>query len=106
MFSVFRGRKLMSKAYRAWRELAAVEIDSQMRDQKAISGPYHLMVEFDRPDRRSRDLTNYIKPLEDSLVLCLVIRDDSDAVSVMLKWSDRPPGKGAKAHIEIEATNA
>jgi crossover junction endodeoxyribonuclease RusA len=103
MFSVFRGRKIMSKAYRAWREMAAVQIDNQMVGQKPIIGPYHLLVEFDRPDKRSRDLTNYIKPLEDSLVLCRVVRDDSDAVSVLLKWSDRPTGKGAVAKVEIES---
>ena len=96
----------MSKAYRAWREIAAVQIDNQMIGQTPITGPYHLLVEFDRPDKRSRDLTNYIKPVEDSLVLCKTIRDDSDAVSVTLKWSDRPTGKGAEAHIEIDAVDA
>jgi len=93
----------MSKAYRKWRELAAVVIDNQMIGQTPVTGPYHCMMTFDRPDRRARDLTNYPKAIEDSLKLCGVIRDDSDAVTVMLKWSERPPGKGAHVAVEIES---
>lgn len=96
-------RRVPTKSYRAWRELAALAIDHQMHGQTAILGPYHMVVEYDRPDKRGRDISNYIKALEDSLVLCRVIRDDSDCLSLMLKWSDRKPGKGAMARVEIEA---
>ncbi len=61
-----------------------------------------MVIELDRPDRRARDVSNYAKAIEDSLVLCQAIRDDSDALSLMLKWSSRPAGKGAQAHVEIE----
>jgi len=98
----YKGRNILSKPYRAWRELAAVQIDHQMHGQTPITGPYHMVVEYDRPDKRGRDISNYIKALEDSLVLCRVIRDDSDCLSLMLKWSDRKPGKGAEARVEIE----
>lgn len=96
-------RRIPTKAYRDWREMACVQIDNQMRSQKAITGPYHMVIELDRPDKRGRDVTNYAKAPEDALVVSGVIRDDSDALSVMLKWSDRPTGKGAMAWIEIEA---
>lgn len=98
-----KGRNILSKAYRGWRELASLEIDLQMKGQERILGPYHLLVEYDRPDRRPRDVSNYIKAVEDSLVLCGVVADDSDCASLFLKWSDRVPAKGAKARIEIEA---
>lgn len=96
-------RRIPTKSYRVWRELAAVQIDHQMLKQQAITGPYHMTIELDRPDKRARDVSNYAKAIEDSLTLCRVIRDDSDALSLMLKWSDRAPGKGAQAHVEIEA---
>ena len=96
-------RRIPTKAYRAWRELAAVQIDHQMISQTPITGPYHMVIELDRPDKRGRDVSNYAKAIEDSLVICKAIRDDSDALSLMLKWSDRKTGKGAMAHIEIDA---
>jgi crossover junction endodeoxyribonuclease RusA len=95
-------RRVPSKSYRAWRELAAVQIDHQMRGQTPITGPYHAVIELQRPDKRGRDVSNYAKAIEDSLVLCRVIRDDSDCLSLLMKWSDRAPGKGAEAIIELE----
>ncbi len=97
-------RRIPTKAYKAWREVAAAVIDNQMLCQTPISGPYHMVIELERPDKRGRDLSTYAKALEASLVLCRVIRDDSDALSLMLKWSDRKPGKGAVAKVEIEAS--
>ena len=98
-----KGRNILSARYRAWRELAAVQIDNQMRNQTALTGPYHAVFQYDRPDKRGRDVSNYAKAVEDSLVLCRVIRDDSDCLSLMLKWSDAKPGKGAEVVIELEA---
>lgn len=103
LFMTVGKRRVPTKAYRAWRELAALQIDHQMHSQKPITGPYHMVIELDRPDKRGRDVSNYAKALEDSLVLCRVIRDDSDALSLMMKWSGRKPGKGAMASVEIEA---
>lgn len=96
-------RRIPTKAYRSWRELACVQIDNQMIGQVPIVGPYHMVLELERPDRRARDASNYIKAPEDALVLCKAIRDDSDALSIMVKWSDKTPGKGAQCHVEIEA---
>lgn len=96
-------RRVPTKAYRSWRELVCVVIDNQMHGQKPIDGPYHMVIELDRPDKRARDVSNYAKAIEDALVVAKVVRDDSDALSLMLKWSDRAPGKEAHAHVEIEA---
>lgn len=98
-----KGRNILSARYRAWRELAAVQIDNQMIGQTPITGLYHAVIELQRPDKRGRDVSNYAKAIEDSLVLCRVIRDDSDCLSLMMKWADRKPGKGAEAIIELEA---
>lgn len=96
-------RRVPTPRYRAWRDLAAVQIDHMMIRQTPITGPYHFCMALDRPDRRGRDLSNYIKAVEDVLVLCGVVRDDSDAISLVIKWTDRKPAKGAEAHIEIES---
>ena len=96
-------RRIPTKTYRAWRDLAAVQIDNQMIGQTPITGLYHAVIELQRPDKRGRDVSNYAKAIEDSLVLCRVIRDDSDCLSLMMKWADRKPGKGAEAIIELEA---
>jgi len=104
----FGNRNILSKPYRVWRELAALEIETQMKGQDRISGPYHMCIDLDRRDRRRADLSNRIKALEDSLVLCRVVQDDSDCQSIMIKWgslwsSPSYLGKTSKARVELEA---
>jgi crossover junction endodeoxyribonuclease RusA len=96
--------RVLSPAYRKWRGLVEPLIHAQMQTQKALTGPYHMHLTLDRPDKRGRDLSNYIKAAEDSLVSCGVVRDDSDAVTLAVCWSGRKPGKGA--NVTIELTNA
>lgn len=103
MFTVSRGRKIMGAAYRKWRKIAEPEIHRQMQDQAPILGPYRLSLKLDRLSRAERDLTNYLKGPEDALVACGVVRDDSDCVEVVARWSERTPGKGAMVWIEINA---
>ena len=102
MFTVVRGRKIMGANYRKWRAIAEAEIRRQMATQVPLIGPYRLSLRFDRATRAERDLSNYIKGPEDALVLCGVVRDDSDCVALSACWSDRVPAKGAMVHIEIE----
>lgn len=102
-----KGRTILSKPYRLWRDLAASLLMLQMRGQKPITGPYTMSVSIDRPDRRRRDLSNVgTKAIEDALVTAGVIEDDSLAQRIVLEWSDRAPGKGAECRIEIEAVDA
>jgi crossover junction endodeoxyribonuclease RusA len=101
MFTVARGRKIKSARYRVWSEEAARMVVAQMAGQKPVVGPFHIIIELDRPDNRARDLDNGAKCLLDALVQGQVIHDDSEALSILLKWSDRKPGRDALAHIEI-----
>ena len=101
MFTVVRGRKIMGANYRKWRKLAEPEIHRQMQGQAPILGPYRLSLKLDRLSRAERDLTNYLKGPEDALVACGVVRDDSDCVEVVARWSERKPGKGAMVWIEV-----
>lgn len=102
MFTVVRGRKIMGASYRKWRKIAEPEIHHQMASQVALTGPYSLRIRLERLSKAERDLTNYLKGPEDALVACGVVRDDSDCVSIFAEWSDKPSGKGAMVHIELE----
>ena len=55
MFTVARGRKIISPKYRAWKKLAR---EATARHCGAIKGPFLVAIEIDRPDRRKRDLDN------------------------------------------------
>lgn len=102
MFTVARGRKIMSPTYRKWRAVSEPECYRQMAGQFSILGPYRITLTLDRASKAERDLTNYLKGPEDCIVACGVVRDDSDCREVVARWSDRTPGKGAQVHILIE----
>lgn len=104
MFTVVRGRKIMGAAYRKWRKIAEPEIKKYMEGREAILGPYRMSLSFDRPSKAERDLSNYIKGPEDALVACGVVRDDSDCMEIVARWSNRPSGSGACVHIVVEPT--
>jgi crossover junction endodeoxyribonuclease RusA len=68
-----------------------------------ISGPYALTIQAVRPDRRRRDLDNAIKPLSDLLVSLGVVRDDSDAELISIRWVTSGPAlsiRVTKAGVE------
>lgn len=101
MFTVYKGRKIMGKAYRDWRKIAEVLIRDQMQSQAPMAEPYKLSLKFDRASKALRDLSNYIKGPEDAIVHCGVVRDDSDCEAIYVEWTDRVPGKGAQCHIRV-----
>lgn len=84
----------LSPAYKAWRALAHAELMGQ-RPQK-VDGPYRLSLVVNRPDRRRRDLSNIVKPVEDLLQAAGIIRDDADCERLMVMWGSLPPSKDAR----------
>ena len=101
-----RGRmRILAPAYRKWRTLVEPMVHEQMRGQTPLKGAYIMHIALDRPDKRARDVSNYAKALEDSLVNCGVVRDDSDCIRLVLHWSQRASGKGAMAVVKIEEEN-
>lgn len=101
LWRAVNGRNIMSAPYRKWKALALGELLIQ-RPAK-VSGPYRMTVVATRPDRRIRDLSNTLKALEDVLVTAGVVRDDSDAQSILLEWSSAAPDKAAGVRIVLEA---
>lgn len=81
-----RARKGMRKsdAYSAWLTEAGWHAKAQ-RPTK-IDGPYKLSIHASRPDRRTRDLDNIIKPVNDLLQAVGVINNDSDCDIVCARW--------------------
>ncbi len=83
-----RGGRAPTKGYKAWKDRAAVAIRRQA--PAPIAGPVTLSIELGRPDRRRRDLSNYIKALEDALVHHELIDDDSMVQTLSVSWGSSP----------------
>ena len=90
-----RGGRFPTRQYKAWRERAAVAIRRQA--PAPIPGAVMLNIELGRPDRRRRDLSNYIKALEDALVQHGLIEDDSMVQRLSVSWGSSP---GATLRVE------
>jgi len=80
-------------AYGMWLEVAGWEIASQrqgqrpMRDDQRVKATYLI----ERP-KKSRDLDNYLKALNDALVRFGVIKDDSLIEEIEAKFADNVKG--------------
>ena len=84
-----RGRgRFPTRQYKAWRERAAVAIRRQAPEP--IKGAVMLNIQLGRPDRRRRDLSNYVKALEDALVQHGLIEDDSMVQALSMSWGAIP----------------
>ncbi len=83
-----RGGRAPTKGYKAWKEKAAVAIRRQAPEP--IAGAVMLSIVLGRPDRRRRDLSNYVKALEDALVYHKLIEDDSLVQSLSVSWGSTP----------------
>ncbi len=79
-----RGR-FPSKRYREWQEEAGRALLKQM-PLPHIAGKFDAIFSFGRPDKRRRDVTNFIKAPEDLIVKHGIVEDDSLAESVLARW--------------------
>jgi len=82
--------RVKTERYRTW--LRAAGNDLLLQRPPKISGKVVVSIVVGRPDRRKRDLSNCIKPIEDLLVAHGLIEDDSLVESLSIRWGD---GKGA-----------
>ena len=79
-----RGR-IKTERYRTWLRAAGNELLVQ-RPPK-LAGKVAVSISLGRPDRRKRDLSNCIKPIEDLLVAHGLIEDDSLVESLFIRWA-------------------
>lgn len=70
-------KRFKSKQYKAW--LANCP-ELVLAPGGVIDYPCHIHLTFDMPDRRKRDLSNYIKAVEDYLVSQCVVEDDNHKI--------------------------
>jgi crossover junction endodeoxyribonuclease RusA len=92
LYTVARGRKILSEEGRAYRDAAIMQIASQ-RTVGRMAGHVSVRIIAYPPDRRRRDLDNLLKMPLDCLVKSGVISDDSMIHSLAIEWgavSERP----------------
>lgn len=92
-------RRVRTKRYDAWR-VAAAEILKPVA--QPFTGPYRMLMIVERPDRRARDLSNFIKAVEDALVTAGWVRDDSDCAAIGIEWDALiKPRKDAMVYVQL-----
>lgn len=101
LWRAVQGRNISSLRYRQWKARALTEL--MLQRPRKVRGPYRLTIVATRPDKRPRDLGNIEKALSDVLQAFGVVENDSDAVSIWLRWSDAAPNKDAGVQIVVEA---
>lgn len=97
-YTVARGRKILSKKGRAYKNEAKVYLYEQ-NVSKDAEGPYSICINVRPPDKRKRDIDNLLKPLLDSLVDYGAISDDSEVVDLRIQKFN--PIKGGSVEILI-----
>lgn len=92
-----RGRVHKSDEYKAWLKAAGWAVIGQ--NSACITGPYQLMIQAKRPDRRHRDLGNLEKPISDLLQQMRVIEDDRFAEMITMRWVT----EGAEIYVRVQS---
>lgn len=91
-----KGRTLISKKGRVFREKVAYTL----RDMKAeVPGRLGIHIALFPPDKRKRDLDNYLKALLDSIVHAGMIKDDELIDELTIRRANNC--SGGRAVVEI-----
>ena len=72
-----RNGVFISASGKAYHKRVLEDIKEQCGPMKPLTSNVHLSVVLFMPDKRKRDLDNYMKPLLDSLTRCAFYEDDS-----------------------------
>ncbi len=94
------GRVILSEKYRAWKKLAAQELQAQKAPR--ILGPVMIDITLRAPDKRRRDCDNPLKAILDCLTNYGVIEDDSNAIvkQLSVQWAE---GTGVPCAIYLRS---
>jgi len=92
------GGRFPSTQYKLWRREAARVLAGQAPLPRFGDAKVVLTFSFGRPDKRRRDLFNYVKAPEDMLVEAGVIADDSLVERGTVQWAAGVTG----CRVEIE----
>lgn len=94
----FRGRMIISKAGREYRQAVSSLIQGSWRYTKSVK----VTITAYRPDNRKRDLDNLLKATLDSLTYAGIWEDDSQIVDLRIVWGDIVAGM---LKVEIESVD-
>jgi Holliday junction resolvase RusA-like endonuclease len=83
-----RQQRFKSKKYKDWLHLCS-KIDFGYLDLKEPIGRCDLHIRFYFPDNRERDLSNYVKGIEDFMVNNGILEDDNHTVVKRLTLESR-----------------
>lgn len=97
------GGRVSTRAYREWRAEAYHAI--KFAKPPYYSGRVRLTMAFGRPDERRRDVSNFVKAIEDALVHMMVIEDDSLVQSISAEWTTEHPGQVAVTVEQIQSSD-
>lgn len=85
-----------SKIYEAW--LKEFGWEMKLQHVRKVAGPYKLILNARRPDKRRRDLANLLESISDALVIHKITDDDSNAEMIVMRWVT----VGAGVSIRVE----
>lgn len=85
LYTVARGRMILTREYRSWKENAGKEI--MVQRVRKIKGPYKITIQARKPnDLHRRDLGNILEATEDLLTTMQIIEDDHLSEDIHLLW--------------------
>lgn len=84
------GSVYRAKDYNDWAKHALWALQGQRKGQQ-IKGPYTMILEFVRPDKRQRDLGNLEKAISDVLQEAQVVENDCLCQEMTLRWVEKGP---------------
>lgn len=93
----YRGRTVISEGYRAWKEAAGWQLQSQR--PKKHEGPVNITIKLTLPDKRRQDIDNRIKPILDLLCAHQIIASDDSRIVKAVSISLAHGGPGASIDI-------
>lgn len=102
-YTIARGRKILSKRGRLYKQQSAVEMMVQ-RVKKGSSERYSVYIRAYPPDKRKRDLDNLFKAILDSLTEYGAIQDDSLIDDLRIQRFN--PVKGGRIEITVSGHGA
>jgi crossover junction endodeoxyribonuclease RusA len=94
----FRGRMVISKEGREYRQAVSNLIQGNWRYTKSVK----VFITAYRPDNRKRDLDNLLKATLDSLTYAGIWEDDSQIVDLRIVWGNIIAGM---LKVEIESVD-
>lgn len=94
MYSVARGRKIISPDYKRWIQSCVPYVNAQKhkqihKDLFPLKHGYEMIIFMPKMNRRIKDTSNFIKSAEDLMVRCAVIMDDRYFEGTRSKWLEK-----------------